>query len=75
MPLIMSWGENDLTNDCLGGIITNKLCPGVKFSFLVIHRGCTAIKWNSPLRKSALFHIYSTCRGVLINLLVSTLLQ
>ena len=30
------------------GMIAIKLCPGVKV-FLLIHRGCTAIKWNSPL--------------------------
>ena len=49
--LIMSWGNNDLINDTLwrgGGMIAIKLCPGIKFPLLLIHRGCMAIR-NSPM--------------------------
>ena len=44
--LIMSWENNDLIKDCPMGMTAIKLCPGVKFFLLVVHRGCTVIKFS-----------------------------
>ena len=48
MLLIMSWGNNDLINDYPWGMIAIKLCPGITFFLLVIHRGYTVINYKQP---------------------------
>ena len=43
-------GDNDLFNNCPGGMVVIKLCPGVKFSLQVIHSGVQLLNGIAQLR-------------------------